>query len=439
MVDFNTLGFRIFRLRDAGREDEFLLFNSKNMKRNKYSKVRLFEILMLELKNNKIDLDKYYSKIFPDRPMTKQFVEDQIKQEIERQQILIDGVGYKPEEVLLFEDDECTYVNIYNKSKYLKEFCETYNEFDYPNIDKLGLTICGGKENYKFFCKWLAFQLQNPTMKIPVAFIFKGEHGTGKSKFCELVLGNIFGNNYVEIGQTQLDSEFNGYMGQKQFVVANEVTYSPKKNETDKLKNYVADPTFPMRQLYKEPHFSKNYTHWVFISNFYIPIKIERGDRRYVVCTSKVIPEISTIVGNLINNIDTELRGFIYFLMTLDVDFSEVERAYVNEDKQEIIKSSQNSVEEFLDFVKETGGFEEVANYYRISFEEGLIHTDNTGEVFVIRQHVYELYNKFCVTSGYKTFAVNNFGTILSSLNYASKVKRVGEKTYRCVVLNDEK
>ena len=60
----------------------------------------------------------------------------------------------------------------------------------------LVIQLCGGNEtHYNYYLKFLAQIIQNPSAKIPIAFIFKGNQGTGKSIHITPI-GNILGHRH---------------------------------------------------------------------------------------------------------------------------------------------------------------------------------------------------------------------------------------------------
>jgi hypothetical protein len=71
---------------------------------------------------------------------------------------------------------------------------------------------------------FLACLVQRPGIKIQHAlFVHSVEQGLGKNLLFDGVGKAVFGNNYVQIEDKHLDSQFNDWQADKQFIVADEI------------------------------------------------------------------------------------------------------------------------------------------------------------------------------------------------------------------------
>jgi len=443
VVIFETIGFNLYMLRESKEQDEILIYNNISKTYNTYSKKRAINFLYYELekkdiciisllKEEDIEVDPKNQekfKAFKIKVLNRIF-DDEVK--------LVDNLGYKPIDSLTFTHNEKNYFNLYKKSKLLREFESNNNEF--PRIKALIFNLVGNIENhYNYFNKWLAWQLQNPLNRLPTSIILQGEHGTGKTKFCELVLKNIFENNFTEIGQTEINADYNDFIVGKQLIVANEVIHNDNKFLVpDKLKNFVTDEYLSIKQRFKDTYYIQNYSQWIFVSNNQVPLKIEAGDRRYTIFKSKKLIDGFTLINGLIQNLDNELKGYLNYLLNLEVKFIEVSQPLDNKEKQDLIEASWNSVDDFFYHSKEVGGFDvlnktymEEDDIYKNYFE---LHNLSVG-VCIISQNLYTLYKKFCDDAGYKPFGRANFIRELRRFGFSPSVQRIEEKTQRVVVL----
>src|SRR6056297_1253006 len=439
VVIFETIGFNLYMLRKSKEQDEILIYNNISKTYNTYSKKRAINFLYYELekkdiciisllKEEDIEVDPKNQekfKAFKIKVLNRIF-DDEVK--------LVDNLGYKPIDSLTFTHNEKNYFNLYKKSKLLREFESNNNEF--PRIKALIFNLVGNIEgHYNYFNKWLAWQLQNPLNRLPTSIILQGEHGTGKTKFCELVLKNIFENNFTEIGQTEINADYNDFIVGKQLIVANEVIHNDNKFLVpDKLKNFVTDEFLTINQKFKDLKYMRNYAQFIFVSNNSVPIKVESGDRRYSIFKSLKLVDGWKLIDELEKNLENELQGYINYLYNLEIDFSEVSQPLDNIEKKDLIAANYNSVEDFYHTAQDLGGFLSLNSSY--SQEDNLFY--NVLEYhyikekkYIITSNLYNLYKKFCLDAGYKSFGRSNFTRELKKFNIHASVQRIEDKTLR--------
>ena len=414
----NKFGFKIYRLKELKEADEFLIYNINTCSYNQYGYKRLLSILQKTLLGMEINFKDFVKQIMGDgykKINLNQFLDGVVNEEYE----LIDNISYKPEDTLLFIENDKTYFNIYKKSKLLLEDVSQYDNFD--NINSLILNLVGDEEEeYLYFCKWLAWKIQNPLKRLPTAIIFQGEQGTGKTKFCELVLKPIFENSFCEIGQANINQEYNDYMVGKEIIVANEVIHNDNKYLVpDKLKNYVTDEYISINRKFKDTTYQKNYSQWIFVTNNKVPIKIDKGDRRYTVFKSKKLINGKKLITDLINNHDNEIRGFLNYLLNLDVILEEVLEPLHNAAKDDIIKYSNSSIDDFLDELKE---FDELDFLSR--FDKTIVYDFKAFEngVLVPTSKLYKCYCEYCLDYKCRNQSRQLFTRYLKGLSFDDKI-----------------
>jgi hypothetical protein len=127
----------------------------------------------------------------------------------------------------------------------------------------------------KWFEIWLAYPLQNPGVKMLTAAVICGvAKGTGKTLVAYL-MGDIYGDNFIEIGNDDLKGQFNSWASNRQFIYADEITGGDARVDADKLKRintkFVPQYTLP------------DVTNYMISGNHPDTIFLEDGDRRYFV------------------------------------------------------------------------------------------------------------------------------------------------------------
>ena len=424
-------GFRIFKIRESKGESEYLLYNILNKTYNFYSEKRIIKFLILELREKNIDLiDFAVKKLHLDPTEVKPmkllitWIDDEIR--------LIDNIGYKPIEEIIFKEDNKTFFNTYKKSNYLKLY--TLEKEDFSIITSLMMNLVNNEEEeYNYMVKWIAWQIQNPLDRLPTSIILQGEHGTGKTKFCELVLKPIFESNFCEIGQADINKEYNDYIMGKQLIVANEVIHNDNKFLVpDKLKNYVTDSFLSINRKFKDTIYVRNYSQWIFVTNNYIPLKIEKGDRRYNVFKSKKLKNGRELISNLIKNHDNQIKSFINHLLTLKVEYNEVDNPIENQAKIDLIKSSNNSIQDFIDWIiEDLGGFDKLHLQYDLNCE--LINQND--KIGVIHQQFYTMYCAYCNDWVLNPVSKTYFTKTLKHQGFRVKNEWLNGKSVRFLIL----
>jgi len=431
MTVLDSFGFKIFRLREVKDSDEFLLFDKVRRTFNQYNEKRLLKVLDCELYNKGINykqiaIDKlnYDERVKPES-LLREWSYHELK--------LIDNLGYKPMNEMIFEENNKFLFNMYSVSELSSK--KDYADKDWNLIKELIMNLVSNNKNeFHYFTCWLAWQIKNPLRRLPTSIILQGEQGTGKTKFCELVLKNIFDRNFCEIGQADINKEYNDFIVGKQLIVANEVIHNDNKFLVpDKLKNYVTDEYLSINRKFKDTIYVKNYSQWIFVTNNDMPLKIDKDDRRYSIFKSKKLKDGFKLIKELLNDLDNQLEGFIYYLNNLDIEYEFVATPLMNDAKEDLIKLSQNSVEEFVEHIKEIGGIDSFSKEYNsnVSF------TDSPKGICVLTDVFYELYLKYCNRSGIKhIFTRRNFTSQLKKIGFIADVVKIDEKATRVILLS---
>jgi len=138
-------------------------------------------------------------------------------------------------------------------------------------------------EDQAWFLRWLAYPLQHPGTKLFTAAVLYGRrHGTGKS-WIGLTMGRIYGRNFSEISQGDLESGFNEWAVGKQFVLGDDVTGSDRRAHADQLKKMITQHEIRINQKYVPSYSIPDCINYYFTSNQPDAFFLEDDDRRYFV------------------------------------------------------------------------------------------------------------------------------------------------------------
>jgi len=131
--------------------------------------------------------------------------------------------------------------------------------------------------------KWLAYPLQHPGAKLLSSVVIYGQaKGTGKT-FIAYLMKDIYGANFVEIGNEDLEGSFNDWAKNRQFVYGDEITGQDSRIDADKLKRIITREEVTINSKYV-PHYTiPDVSNYLITSNHPDSVFLEDGDRRYFV------------------------------------------------------------------------------------------------------------------------------------------------------------
>lgn len=152
------------------------------------------------------------------------------------------------------------------------------------------LFIDADPEDRQWFERWLAYPLQFPGTKLFSACVLHGiHHGTGKS-LIGFLMGRIYGENFVEINKKMLENGDNDWAEAKQFVLADEVTGSSKREFNDMLKKMITQEKMRINVKYVPRFEIEDVINYYFTSNHPDAFFMEDNERRYFIHEVKAQP-----------------------------------------------------------------------------------------------------------------------------------------------------
>ena len=143
---------------------------------------------------------------------------------------------------------------------------------------------------YEYMMMTLAHMIQKPGEIAEVAPVIVGQQGTGKSVFVAMLCEKLLGREYL-----LKTSNIKDIVGQfsridrKLMVMLEEASGKATFGESNKVKDKITEPRVSWEQKYKDGMMINNCATYWFLSNDRTPVKIELGDRRFVVfvCSAK--------------------------------------------------------------------------------------------------------------------------------------------------------
>jgi putative DNA primase/helicase len=281
--------------------------------------------------------------------------------------------------------------------------------------------VAGDQAVHEWILRWAALPLQRPGAKMATAVIMHGAEGTGKNLFWSAVLG-IYGRYGTMIGQAQLDSEFNGWLSAKLFVVGNEVLGRKEKWELKgALKHLVTEDNVYINEKNMPERVERNHANLVFLSNELQPLVLNTGDRRYMVidCWS-AHPDGKAFYESVRDELAAGGQAALYeHLLSLPLgDFHPHTRPIETEAKRDLVELGKDEPERFLEH-----------------WRTGLI---DLPYGVATAEHLYASFRRWCQRQGERHVpSLNRFGRTCKA-KLRSAVKRlaltsgagIGERTF---------
>jgi putative DNA primase/helicase len=206
------------------------------------------------------------------------------------------------------------------------------------------------EEEFFWLLKWIAYPLQNPGAKMDTSVIMYGSEGPGKSVLWEKIVGPIYGQYAITIGQSQLESQFTGWQAGKLLAICEEVvSRTERAQHKGQLKHLVTGRTLMINEKNLPLREETNHLNFVFLSNSTIPLELDLGDRRYMVLFCNM-EQPAGYFDELFQEIGSGgIEAFYGYLMSLDLaGFGPHTKPPLNREKEGLMEVSLPSPVLFL-------------------------------------------------------------------------------------------
>tara|TARA_R100000541_G_scaffold34564_1_gene42971 strand:+ start:6953 stop:9178 length:2226 start_codon:yes stop_codon:yes gene_type:complete len=220
---------------------------------------------------------------------------------------------------------------------------------------------------------YLAYNVQNPGVKMNWSIVLQGVQGDGKSLLAEM-MQIVMGYNNVRIMNVgSLESNFTGWAtGQcMTFIEELKLDNTRKYEVLNNLKPYISNPVVEEHKKGKDPRSVINTTNYFALTNFKDAIPIDANDRRYCILFSQwqrkdaleafmhSNPNYYSSLYEIVRNNAGELRKF-FLDIEISNEFLSYKRAPATNAKlmmEELSKSStqvalEDALEEFSEQIK---------------------------------------------------------------------------------------
>lgn len=184
------------------------------------------------------------------------------------------------------------------KQRFINTYLPTYPEPVPADAEECGAVLMehirnliAEPEYQTILIDWMAFQVQNPGVKIRWAVLLQGAQGCGKTAIAEL-MRVVLGHGHVNMLDATLlmRDMFNGWAQGCQLVAVEEIrVVGHNRHEVmNKLKPCISNDTLSIRDLNKPVTQTPNNTNYIMFTNHHDSLAVAEGDRRYFVLNSRL-------------------------------------------------------------------------------------------------------------------------------------------------------
>jgi len=209
------------------------------------------------------------------------------------------------------------------------------------------------EELYEYILNWCSYIFQNPDGKTETCLVIIGEQGTGKNVFTNVLCKLL--NRYANKNVANIDNivgKFNTALENMKLVVCNEMSSAEtnKYLNSDSLKAVITEDLININQKCEPVRIEQNVVNLIMVSNNKTPIKVEGGDRRYVVCEVSNAYECDfDYFEKLCNGFTKDFYDNLFtFFMKRDITKFNPRKLPETEAKKELIEASKSSYELFI-------------------------------------------------------------------------------------------
>lgn len=213
-------------------------------------------------------------------------------------------------------------------------------------------------EHRKWVEQWMAYPLQFPGTKLYTALVVWGlVHGTGKSTI-GYTLGEIYGKNFIEIKDSDLEMSHNDWAVHKQLVMGDEITGGDKRSSADRMKTLITQRQLRINEKYVPGYSVPDCINYIFTSNHPDAFFLDDTDRRYFVhevMGRPLEPEFYAHYQQWLQH--GGAAALFHHLLTLDLDgFNPQGHAPMTASKQDMVETGKSDLGAWVMYLRQSPG-----------------------------------------------------------------------------------
>jgi hypothetical protein len=199
---------------------------------------------------------------------------------------------------------------------------------------------------------WMAWLLQNLTLKPKHALIVQGpEQGTGKSFIAKLLSRLIHTNNTSIVSQSNLRSDFNGWATHAKLLVIEELRAVERAEVAQNLHDIISEDRITINEKNLPLREIDNCFGIFAMTNNDAALVIDNSDRRYLIVRTEARPRSAAYYDALYARLrdDAALGAVMYSLLNRKlVEYSGQQAAPATEAKTMMLEAGMTDLEQFL-------------------------------------------------------------------------------------------
>lgn len=167
--------------------------------------------------------------------------------------------------------------------------------------------------------KLMAYKAQNPQEKIPIALVFLGPQGSGKTMWADIIRRGMMPYSQV-VNPSAFKGVFQGWMEKSLLVVVNEAKGEDINEASEELKALISDERREMNEKFRPARQINTYFQFIITSNKRAVGSFSADDRRMFVVNCPPPLEESFYVDYMVPWIKTGGPGYVLdYLLNLDL------------------------------------------------------------------------------------------------------------------------
>jgi hypothetical protein len=201
-----------------------------------------------------------------------------------------------------------------------------------------------------WFEQWVAYPLRYPGTKLFTAAVLWGTHGAGKSLLGEVV-GKLYGENYSEPSQDDLDGQFNEWLRFRQFILVNEIVSTGRRPDANRLKAMITREYVTINRKYQPQYQVRDCVNYILTSNHPDAIMVEDSERRFFVhrVTRVIDSGLANEIARFKASGDGQASLLHYLLREVDLQgFDPHAPALETAAKRDMVESGIGDLERFI-------------------------------------------------------------------------------------------
>ena len=292
----------------------------------------------------------YCLKYVSDAYIVKTLKRIQINEQTNAHTLLLKHLSKFTKQGVKFNSNDENILSLFHGYKH-----KVLDQFDLSKIklflDLILEVICDNeKQVYEYVINWISFIVQHPGNKTEVALVLKGLQGIGKNRFTDVLsemLSGYSAKNITDI--SELTGQFNSIVEGKILIVLNELKNcgDDRLANFNSLKSIITDDSIRINEKLVPRRDAENVANFIFVSNNSFPVKIENGDRRYVVLSCNGVHKGDyNYFEQLCASFDEEFySNLLTFFIKRDLTKFQIRNIPMTDAKQDLIDASKSPLD----------------------------------------------------------------------------------------------